>query len=72
MPVLVKIAETVGPILLRELSKRRTQEFIRDTIVDLTTGRKLPTGKKQRPRGKKFNKFIIRRGTKSYQCSEMR
>jgi len=64
-PILQRVGEIVGPILVRELSKRRTQEAIRDFVVDVASGKKLPFGKKTK---KTQNEFITRRGKRTFRC----
>jgi len=62
-PTLQKIGEQIGPIILRELAKPRTRQFIEekvgDVAIELARGRFTKKAKKE---------IIIRRGKHQFKC----
>jgi len=64
-----KVAELVGPIIVRELGKPRTRRFIEEKVGEFATeiARRRFTSK-----GKKTKKsFITRRGNVKFHCRRM-
>jgi len=72
LPVIEKIATTLGPILINELSKPRTRKIL-ENVIGQTAEFAFKAGKrrllKKQPRGS--TNFIMRRGRNRFQCRKV-
>jgi len=67
-PSLQKVLETIGPIVLREVSKPRFRRFVEEKVGDLAIEL---ARKRFSPKTKTRKEFITRRGRQRFRCRLM-
>ncbi len=72
LPVIERIATTLGPILLNEVVKPRFRKFLESQVAEL--GQRATRAGKERFAGplRKPKSFIMRRGRQRFQCRKVK
>ncbi len=72
LPTIVRVGTQLGPILLNELNKPRTKQFIRKSIEGLVESRIKQGAIARKGPLQKPNGFIMRKGRRRLVCRRVR
>ena len=71
LPTIVRIGTQLGPILLNELNKPRTKDFIRKSIEGFAESRIKQGAIARKGPLRKPREFIMRRGRQRFRCRKV-